>query len=414
VNTYSLARALTTVSACTLLALAGWQRWQVSESAPQPATAQASMITFEAPAQASDPSAHDVLEAWVSGLAAELLHEPYEPRAFAERLSSCTFDWTSELQSELVSMLASAPPSAQDQDLVALASIGRAQAVPLSAGMVSRLRPLAESVDVPFGLSLESARALVAGLGSPEVDTWCSQLEAGNLDERAFSVASGALDAVHVGEELRHMIARALDIIGDEDAAGRLIDAAGRCLAEHDAVWISPGSEAASGRLLERANDTLAGAGLRARSLTVLAYIDLDMALPVASDWMLDPATSSERIGAAAAALHGRPETLATLEAAQADVLIDEARRVRLAECLLFTPAAQLSAEARAAGLAQMRLTLTAGTDPAARRRALHALARFGTDEDRAQVQLVADTDADTLSRAAARTALLREASEWR
>jgi len=414
VNTTYLTRSLTAVSACTLLAVAGWRRAPGHESAAQPPQVRGAFMSLAATDEAQDPSASEALASWVSGLAAELLHEPYEPRSFEDRLASCTFDWNSELQSELVNRLASAPASAEDQDLVALASLGRAEAVPLSAGMVSRLRPLAESEDVPFGLSLESARALVAGLGTPEVDSWCSKLEAGNLDERTFSVASGALDAVHVGEELRHMIARALDIVGDEAAAGRLIDAAGRCLADHDGLWVSPGSEAASGRLFDTATDALAGAGLRARSLTVLAYIVPDTAVPVASDWMLDPATTSERLGAAAAALHGRPEAFEALQAAQANALIDEGRRVRLAECLLFTPPGQLSAEARAAGLDQMRSTLSEGTDAAARRRALHALARFGTDQDRAQVQQVAETDADALSRAAARTALAREASEWR
>jgi len=410
VNTPSLSLSLTALSACTLLAFAGWKHASVPEAATQSSELLAGFVTLETPELAPSPSARAALATWVSELAVELVREPYEPRAFQERCEACSFEWTEELQAELESWLAN--PPAANEDVVALASLGRAQALALSPELAAALHLLAQREDLPFGVALESARAVVAGSGQVELDWWCNAL-ASDLEPRAFSIASGALDAVRDMEAARRVVNHALEL-GDSLPAGRLLDAIGRALVEVDQPWIYPGSEAASGRLLEVVHDALADAGFRARSLVVLGYLDPNAAQGVASEWMLDPDTGPERIEAAAASLHGCPATLDTLQAAQADARIDEARRVRLAECLLFTPPEQLSAEARAAGLAEMRSTLIESGDPGARRRALHALARFGTEQDRALVQQVADGDADALARTAAKTALAREASEWR
>jgi hypothetical protein len=364
------------------------------------------------PAAAGDEPAvlpRAALEEWVAGLAQELVREPFQPRVYQQRLEACLAGWTPELRAEFEAWR-EAPPAAA-ADFVVLASLGRALALPLAPLQAARLRALAAREDVAFGVALESARALVAAGGSAELGWWCAALE-GARDARALAIASGALAALHDGSAERFLIERALEL-GDPQVAGRLLDALGRAL-EGAGPWDNPARAACAGRLFEVAGDGLADAGLRARSLGVLRLLDPAAAARVAADWFLEPGAGTERLEFAAGSLHGQPAACAALRAVRAAPGLDDARAVRLAECVLFTPAESLAAEDRLGALAQMRTALRDSRDGAARRRAIHALARFGTPEDRALVEQAAESDPDPLARSAARSALQREASDWR
>jgi hypothetical protein len=355
------------------------------------------------------PTAHDALAAWVADLARELVHEPFQPSVYRERLEGCLVEWLPEVHAELERWLAE--PPAADAEFVALASLGRAQSLPLSPAHSSRLRPLALREDLPFGLSVEAARALVAGNGADELAWWCAALESAR-DARARSIAAGALEALHGATAERFLVERALEI-GDTRAAGRLLDALARALEQAQKPWENPARAAAASRLADLAGDERADAGLRARSLGLLRCLDPGAAERLASTWLLDSAAGPEQVEFAFHCLRGRAGALPALHAAQADPRSDAQRRVRLAECVLFTPDAQPDAHARAEALAEMRAAASDPSAGAARRRALHALAAFGDDEDRARVQQAAEHDPDALVRAAARTAQLREASDW-
>jgi len=374
-----------------------------TEAPPEPEAA-------AAPADAPAPLARAALEEWVGGLAQELVHEPFQPRVYQERLEGCLGCWTPEVRAELEAWLANPPLS--DADFVVLASLARAQSLRLPPALASRLRPLALREDVPFGLALEAARALVAGGGVAELSAWSAALENAR-DPRARAIAFGALGAVRDGAGERFLIERALEL-GDPRAAGRLLDALGRALEGVEQPSENPARVASAARLCDVASDSHVDGGLRARALGVLRCLDPQAAKRVAGEWFLEPGAGPERIEFAANCLRGGKGASAALRNAQADARVDDVRRTRLAECVLFTAPEALAPEQREEALLQMRSVLRDSQDSAARRRSLHALARFGTDEDRALVQQAAESDPDILARAAARSSMLREQSDWK
>jgi hypothetical protein len=379
-------------------------------AAAEPIDAPAEPAAAAAPVDAPAPLARAALEEWVAGLAEELVHEPFQPRVYQERLEGCLGCWTPEVRAELDAWLANPPLS--DADFVVLASLARAQSLRLPPALASRLRPLALREDVPFGLALEAARALVAGGGVAELSAWSAALENAR-DPRARAIAFGALGAVHEGGSERFLIERALEL-GDPRAAGRLLDALGRALEGVEQPADNPARVASAARLCDVASDSHADGGLRARALGVLRCLDPQAAERVAGEWFLEPGAGPERIEFAANCLRGREGASAALRNAQADARVDDVRRARLAECVLFTPPEALAAQAREEALLQMRNVWRDSQDGAARRRSLHALARFGTDEDRVLVQQAAQSDPDPLARAAARSSMLREQSDWK
>ncbi|MBK7642049.1 MAG: hypothetical protein IPJ19_03205 [Planctomycetes bacterium] len=388
----------------------GLAREEAPIPGPEPAEAVAEPFAPEAAPPLERATPEQALSAWVGELRAELVRQPFQARAYRERVAACLEEWVPELGPVLLRALES--PPREDAEFVALASLARAQAIALAPALASRLRPLALREDLPLGVSLESARCLVAAGGVAELGWWCNALETAD-SPRARSIAAGALEAVRDGASERYLVERALELV-DPRASARLLDALARSLSQVQEPWENPARQACANRLAEVALDSMSDARLRARSLGVLRSLDPDAAARIGAEWFLEPGAGDERLEFAASSLHGRAGAIQTLRLASEDPRLDSSRRARLAECVLFAEPAALAPQVRDEALGCMRGLLQSPSEPAARRRALHALARFGSDADRALVQQVADADTDLLARAAARNSLMRETSEWR
>ncbi len=381
---------------------------QPDELAPAAALEAASETCAPATAAASDAASTSPraarLEARLASLARELENPRFQPRVLDDRLHAALDDWSTAEDDELAARLAGG--LADDAELVALASLARERGLALAAPVRARLSALAFRGEGALGLSLESARTLLALGGADDVARWCELLEDGRA-QRERLVAAYALGAVRQPAALRALVGRACEIASTRSGA-RLFDALQHALANHEPAFEADERQRLGQPLAVLAEDAQAAADVRARALGALARLDPARAAQQATGWLLDPRTDAAGVERACAVLRAEPGLARGLDAALADESLGEARRARLAECLL---AAGTAAEP---ALARLRATLDASTDSATRRRVLHALAAYGDDEDRARVAGVAENDRDALVRAAAQTSLARATSEWR